>query len=840
MLSLQVTGLTTSEPLVVKNSSGEELTVAADGTYSFVKSVPFGGDYALVITKQPNGQICSVSNGTGSGAGVTEKSVQVNVTCSAIKYAIGGAITGLAAGAQVSLLNNAADSITLSTNGPFSFNGALANNASYSVTVNAQPPGQVCSVGGGTGAGLTADVQTVTVTCSSITYTVGGTVNGLRSGQQVTLRLNGSDSLTLTSDDEFVFPVRIAHGGSFSATVSSQPLGATCSISNASAAGITADTKNVRVTCAAEGFPIMGHVIGLTPGKQLTLYNNGSDALTIDKDGFFAFAVRVPLGGNYAVTVSGQPIGQTCTAAFGSGAGVVVPALNVTVLCAESTLPVGGALTGLSNGQQVTLFNNGYDPLTLRGNGNFEFPNPIAFNGSYLVTVSSQPNGQTCTVRNGGGSGASTAIRDVAVECARNSFTVGGTVSGLAAGRQLTLNNNGADPLTLAGNGAFQFATPVATNSGYLVTVATQPVGQVCAVANGVGSSVSVDVSNLQITCQDGFTVGGAIAGLGNLTGLVIANGADSLTIPPNATSFTLPTRVAQGSSFNLSVRTQPSSANADTATAITCTVSGGAGTMGSQNAANANVTCGGTIQFTKPGSYVWQIPQGVTQLTQVGLVGGGGAGGSRVGGSGAMIVTNAVAVTSGSGITILVGAGGADFAGGDASAVTFAQAQGPYAVAGGGGSGGYNSGVAYAGKGGNADIGSGRGENGERGSIGFAPPNQDWVDGGGGGGGGTGGFGGFGFFGGDGSHGTSGSNGTIAAGGKGGSPNGTGGSGGGGYGGGGGAGSAYSSYIGGASTGGGGGGGGSLIPAGASASVVSNGGQYSASGGAGSVTIKY
>lgn len=839
-LSLQVTGLTTSEPFTVKSSSGEELAVSGNGTYSFSKSIPMGGDFALVVATQPNGQTCSVANGTGSGSGVTAKSIQINLTCSATTYIVGGVVNGLAPGAQVRLLNNSSDSLTLTADGAFSFKNGLAHNASYSVVVSAQPVGQLCSVGGASGAGLSANVNTLAVVCSTSTYVVGGTVAGLRSGQQVTLKLNGSDALTLTSDQEFTFPVRVAYSGSFSATVSSQPLGATCSISDASAAGITADTKNIRVTCAAEGFPIMGHVIGLNPGKQLTLYNNGSDPLTVDKDGFFAFAVRVPLGGSYSVTVSGQPIGQTCTAAFGSGAGVVVPALNVTVLCAESTLPVSGSLTGLSNGQQVTIFNNGSDSLTLRGNGSFEFPTPIAFNGSYLVTVSSQPNGQTCTVRGGGGSSVSAAIRNVSIECARNSFSVGGTLSGLAAGRQLTLNNNGADPLTLTGNGGFQFVTPIAAGSGYLVTVGTQPVGQVCAVANGAGSSMSGDLSNLQITCQNGFTVGGTVAGLGNLTGLVIANGADLLTIPANATTFTLPTRVAQSATYNVTVRTQPTSAAADTVSTVTCAVNGGGGTMGSQNANNVNVTCGGTIQFNKPGSYLWQVPQGVTQLTQAGIAGGGGAGASRVGGSGALVITGPVAVGTGTGVSILVGAGGANSAGGGASAITFAQAQGPYAVAGGGGSGGYHSGVAYAGKGGNADIGTGQGEGGERGSIGFAPPNQDWVDGGGGGAGGIGGSDGLGLLGGAGSHGAAGSNGAIAAGGKGGTPNGTGGSGGGGYGGGGGAGSGYSIYLGGSSTGGGGGGGGSLIPVGASAVLGNNAGQYGSSGGDGSVVIKY
>jgi len=52
-------------------------------------------------------------------------------------------------------------------------------------------------------------------------------------------------------------------------------------------------------------------------------------------------------------------------------------------------------------------------------------------------------------------------------------FTIGGTVSGLAAGQQVTLENNGGDSLLVAANGSFSFKTAVAASDGYSVTVAT-------------------------------------------------------------------------------------------------------------------------------------------------------------------------------------------------------------------------------------------------------------------------------------------------------------------------------------------------------------------------------
>ncbi|HET7133667.1 MAG TPA: hypothetical protein VFJ95_15545, partial [Gammaproteobacteria bacterium] len=66
------------------------------------------------------------------------------------------------------------------------------------------------------------------------------------------------------------------------------------------------------------------------------------------------------------------------------------------------------------------------------------------------------------------------------------SYTIGGTVSGLA-GSGLVLRNNGGNDLTVAANGAFVFAGGLADGATYAVTVRTQPSApaQDCVVGNG-------------------------------------------------------------------------------------------------------------------------------------------------------------------------------------------------------------------------------------------------------------------------------------------------------------------------------------------------------------------
>ena len=110
-----------------------------------------------------------------------------------------------------------------------------------------------------------------------------------------------------------------------------------------------------------------------------------------------------------------------------------------------------------------------------------------------------QPSGQACTVANGAGT-VSGNVTDVAVSCAANTFTVGGTVSGLT-GTGLVLQNNGGNNLPISASGAFAFSTALTNGAIYSVTVLTQPSGQGCTVANGSGSIAGTNVTNVAVAC---------------------------------------------------------------------------------------------------------------------------------------------------------------------------------------------------------------------------------------------------------------------------------------------------------------------------------------------------
>ncbi len=347
------------------------------------------------------------------------------------------------------------------------------------------------------------------------------------------------------------------------------------------------DINEVGVGLTGQTFTIGGSVSGLS--GTLVLQNNGSDDLTLNGNGSFAFTTAIAQGAGYSVTVKTQPSGQTCTIGNGTGTGLNANVTNVSVICTNNTFTVGGSVTGLINA--VVLQNNGSDDLTQNGEGSFTFTTAIAQGMGYNVTVKTQPSGQTCTVSNGTGTGVSANVTNISVTCSTNTFTVGGSVSGLSG--VIVLQNNGSDDLTQNGEGSFTFKTAIAQGAGYKVTVKTQPSGQTCTVGNETGTNVSANVTNVLVTCiTNTFTVGGSVSGLSG--SLVLQNnGSDDLTQNSNG-SFTFSTLLAQGAGYNVTVKTQPSGQ--------ACTVGNGTGSNVSANITSVSVSCSNNT-FTIGGS---------------------------------------------------------------------------------------------------------------------------------------------------------------------------------------------------------------------------------------------
>ena len=247
-------------------------------------------------------------------------------------------------------------------------------------------------------------------------------------------------------------------------------------------------------------FTVSGTVSGLV-GSGLVLQNNSAGNLAVTANGSFTFSLSVPRGTAYSVTVLTQPTNpsQTCTPANGSGTVSGANITDVGISCATDTFTIGGTTSGLAG--TVVLQNNAGDKLFVTG-PSFTFAAPIVSGAAYNVTVFSQPPGQTCTVSSGSGAVGAANVTNVAVTCTATTFSIGGTVTGLA-GAGLTLRNNGSGDLAIGANGSFSFASSLATGATYNVTVLTQPTNpiQTCGVANGNGVVGTANVTGVSVTC---------------------------------------------------------------------------------------------------------------------------------------------------------------------------------------------------------------------------------------------------------------------------------------------------------------------------------------------------
>ena len=303
----------------------------------------------------------------------------------------------------------------------------------------------------------------------------------------------------------------------------------------------------------------------------------------------FSFPTALSPGDGYQVTVFTQPTSpsQTCTVTNGSGnlgdAGVA----GISITCSTNKFAVGGTVAGIL-GTGLVLRDNGGDDLTApNGATSFVFPTKLASGAAFAVTVLTQPTGpqQVCTVGGGSGQVGAGEIKSVTINCTAGSFTVGGSVTGLAG--TLVLQDDGADNVSVTAN-AFAFPTPVASGQPYAVTVLNQPlspISQTCTVTSGTGT-VTGPVSTAQVGCvTNAFKVRATVNGLSG-TGLKLRNGTDVLPVAGSGT-VTISAAVPSGGAYLVSVDTQPSSQ--------ICAVVAPIGTIGASDV-TVTVNCGDAL----------------------------------------------------------------------------------------------------------------------------------------------------------------------------------------------------------------------------------------------------
>jgi N-acetylneuraminic acid mutarotase len=588
-----VSGLLSGRSLVLQDDGGNSTTVSADGTFTFSAPVAGGTNYAVRVATQPSGQNCSVTDGTGMMGSDDVSNVAVN--CSDGTYNIAVTVTGLAAGG-LTLQNNGAGTLSISSNGTFNFNQPVASGSGYSVTVASEPLGQTCTVSNGTGTVQSSNVANIGVVCVSNLYQVGGTLSGLLAGRSIVLQDNGGSSTLVSANGAFVFATPVASGSGYSVTILTQPVGQTCSVAMGSGTVAGANVTGVGVNCSDNTYNIQVTVSGLLTGRSVVLQNNGADSLTIATNNTYNFSAPVASGSAYNVTVFTQPAGETCAVSNGTGTVAGANVTGIDVVCTPTGYSIGGSVSGLNTGNSIVVQDNGGNSTTVSGNHSYTFSTDIASGSGYSVTVLTQPTGQNCSVSNATGTVVSANVTNVNITCGDNDYNVGVTVSGLLSGNSVVLLNNGGDALSVMTNGVtYDFSAPVAAGSTYDVTVQSVTAGQTCSVSNGSGTIAGSDVAaTVNCTATD-YSIGGSVTGLLSGRSIVLEdNGTNATTVSSN-TTFTFSTQIASGSGYAVTVSTLP--------VGQACSVTNGSGTVAASDVSNVVVNCtdnnydiGGTV----------------------------------------------------------------------------------------------------------------------------------------------------------------------------------------------------------------------------------------------------
>jgi 6-phosphogluconolactonase (cycloisomerase 2 family) len=300
------------------------------------------------------------------------------------------------------------------------------------------------------------------------------------------------------------------------------------------------------VICTPNPYVVGGSVTGLLSGNRAGLTNNGSNGITVLANGTFTFSPPSPSGSAYSVTVSQQPMSQSCSVTNGVGSLAGDNASNIAVICSSLNYTVTANVFGLLPNTNLQLQDNGGDNLAVPAIGAYIFKTSIPTRGSYAVTVLTQLSGQICFTTNGSGTVANSNVT-VTIVCpwhvayvtnGATSFyyidpTTGALLPGSStatAGAFVAIAPNGKFAYVANENGISVYsvdaATGMLTSAGSSVsaatnnpvTIAIDPSGQFLYAGNAGYVNLGQGPQNIS-----GFTISATTGGLTSITSTLLA-----------------------------------------------------------------------------------------------------------------------------------------------------------------------------------------------------------------------------------------------------------------------------------------------------------------------------
>ena len=173
-LAINVSGLS-GTGLVLQTNLSDNLSITANGIFSFANPMNLNQAYSITILNQPTNpvQSCVISNAIGT---IVSSQNIVSITCSIINvlYSLSVNVSGLS-GTGLVLQNNLSDNLAVTANGIFNFTNVMTFNQTYSITILTKPsnPDQSCIISSPIG-NIVSTQNTVSVVCSNLILSYTG------------------------------------------------------------------------------------------------------------------------------------------------------------------------------------------------------------------------------------------------------------------------------------------------------------------------------------------------------------------------------------------------------------------------------------------------------------------------------------------------------------------------------------------------------------------------------------------------------------------------------------------------------------------------------------------
>ena len=343
-----------------------------------------------------------------------------------VSQTIGGTVSGLSG--TVTLQDNGGDTLSVSSNGSFTFATAVVEGAGYNVTVRTNPSGQTCTVSGGSGTVGSAGVTSVAVSCTAKPTVTSASdnfsrANGPLGGNWTDI----SDGGMAISSDAAIGTAGVTGdmwtAGTFTSDQFSQ-----IQLTSTQPGGGQWISAAVRMQASGQdGY--VGLYYGNNGSPDLILFKRSGGAwaqLGTYNSGSLAAGTQLEVmavGSTISLLENGSTVISASDSSFAGGAPGIMAYGNTQAGGWSGgdvvSQTIGGTVSGLSG--TVTLQDNGGDTLSVSSNGSFTFATAVVEGAGYNVTVRTNPSGQTCTVSGGSGTVGSADVTSVAVSCTANS-----------------------------------------------------------------------------------------------------------------------------------------------------------------------------------------------------------------------------------------------------------------------------------------------------------------------------------------------------------------------------------------------------------------------------------